>query len=159
MLNPLDPIAVRVKRLRIIWFALLLGVASFYLVVWFILKGGRDQLPPPMDPSYLIALGVLFLIPLLVSPFVRRKVEATPRDASEEAIADRWQAGWVIGQALKEATGIGGLVLALLAGSTAYAFAFTVASVLSMLMTPPWEHELRLRIHRATGTAGTSLGG
>jgi hypothetical protein len=155
MQNPQD-LSARVKPLKMIWFALMMGVATFYLVVWFLIK--QEVVPArPMPPSFLLALGVIFLVPMLLSPFLRRRLETTPRGASEEEIARRWQAGWIAGQALKEATGIGGLVLALLAGSTAWALGFTVASVLSMMMTPPWETDLRRRIQSGTGTDATAL--
>jgi hypothetical protein len=155
MENPQD-LTARVRPLKLIWFALMFGIATFYIVVWFLIKT-EAVAARPMAPTFLMALGVIFLVPLLLAPFVRRQLETTPRGASEEEVARRWQAGWVVGQALKEATGLGGLVLALVAGSTAWALGFTIASVLSMMMTPPWETDLRRRIQRATGSGATAL--
>jgi hypothetical protein len=156
MHNPTESIAARVRPLKIIWFALMFGIASFYLVVWFAIK--REVVTPTqLSPSFLAALGVIFLVPLLLAPYVRRRLETAPRGASEEEIARRWQTGWIVGQALKEATGLGGLALALVAGSAAWALGFTVASVLSMIMTPPWESDLLRRIQRGTGSDATAL--
>jgi F0F1-type ATP synthase membrane subunit c/vacuolar-type H+-ATPase subunit K len=156
MLNPTESIAARVKPLKIIWFALMVGIASFYLVVWFAIKG-EYVTPVQLPVSLLAALGVIFLVPLLLAPYVRRRLETAPRGAGEEEITRRWQTGWIVGQALKESTGLGGLVLAMMAGSTTWALGFTVASVLSMIMTPPWESDLLRRIQRGTGSDATAL--
>lgn len=153
-----DAITARVRPLRIIWFALMMGVALFFLVVWFLLKQRLLQPPQGLSPSLLgaLAIGVALLLPL--APVVRRRTERYPRTAGPDEIARKWQAGWIVGQALKEAVGILGLVLSLLAGATTWAFAFALVSIVSMAMTPPWDHELRLRIHRAEEARGAFLG-
>ena len=152
-----DAISARIRPLRLIWLSLMLGVAVFFLVVWFLLKKHLYQ-PPPLNPNLLaaLAIGVVLLLPL--SPIMRRRAERAPRTAGPDEIARRWQTGWIVGQALKEAVGLGGLVLSLLGGATTWAFAFALVSIVSMAMTPPWDHELRLRIHRAEEERGAFLG-
>ena len=153
MIQP-DEIGARVKRLRVIWLALLFGVATFYLVVWFILK--RGGLEGASRPPGLLPAAAIVALALLFAPLIRRRLEAFRRGASADEIARRWELGWIVGQTIKEGVGIAGLVIALLAGSTAWALGFAIASIGSMFMTPPWEHEVRLRIHRATGTDATA---
>ena len=154
---PQDEITARVRRLRVIWLALMFSVATFYLVVWFLLKrSGATEFRA--IPGLVPAAGIVAAI-LLLAPIIRRRLEAAPRTAGPEEIASRWATGWLVGQAIKEAVGILGLVIALLAGSTSWALGFAIASVASMIMTPPWEHEVRLRIHRAEQQRGAVLGG
>jgi hypothetical protein len=150
-----DQIRSLVKRLRILWGAMLLSVATFTGVVWVILR--RGGIGRPLDPNLLALLGVVVALALLLAPFVRRRLETASRGAGPDQIAQRWQIGWIVGQAIKEGVGLAGVVIGLLAGSTAWTLGFAVASLGSMIMTPPWEHELRLRIHRATGGAATAV--
>lgn len=146
-----DEITAVTRKLRMIWLALLLSVAALNMVVWFLLRSQRAP-AVDIDSSVLVVGAVLVLSPLMLSPIVRRRIETPPRDATARQIVQRWQAGWIVGQAMKEAVGLGGLVLALLAGSTTWAWGFAGASLLSMFMTPPWEREVRARVQRATGS-------
>ena len=136
----------RVRPLRIIWLMLLVSVAVFAGVVWLLLR--RDVVPT-LPIGFLIYAGVVVALGLPVAPFVRRRVEASPPGADRGEVARRWQTGWLVGQVMKEGVGIVGLVLALLAGSELWALAFAVASVVSMLLTPPWERDLLARLRRA----------
>ena len=150
-----DQIRAIVKRLRLLWGAMLLSVAVFATVVWILLR--RGGIGRPLNPTMLATLGMIVALALLLAPIVRRQIDRAPRGAGADEIARRWQTAWVIGQALKEAVGIAGLVIGLLAGSSAWALGFAIASLGSMVMTPPWEHELRVRIHRGTGSDATAL--
>jgi hypothetical protein len=150
-----DQIRAVVKRLRILWAGMLMGVVTFAIVVWILIR--RGGIGRPMDSGMMATLAVIVALVLLVAPLVRRRLETTRRGASPAEIAQRWQVAWIVGQGIKEGVGIAGLVIGLLAGSTAWALGFAAASLGSMIMTPPWEHELRLRIHRSTGSAATSL--
>jgi hypothetical protein len=150
-----DQIRAVVKRLRIVWGAMLMSLAVFATVVWILLR--RGGIGRPLEPTMMATLGVIVALAMLLAPIVRRQLEKAPRGAGPNQIAQRWQVGWLVGQALKEGVGIVGLVVGLLAGSSAWALGFAVASLGSMIMTPPWEHELRIRIHRATGSDATAL--
>ena len=99
MIQP-DEIGTRVKRLRVIWLALLFGVATFYLVVWFILK--RGGLEGASRPPGLLPAAAIVAIALLFAPLVRRRLEAFRRGASADEIARRWELGWIVGQTIKE---------------------------------------------------------
>jgi hypothetical protein len=152
-----DEITARVRRLRTIWLALMFGVALWFLVVWVVVKRRLFQ-GPDVNPVMLGTLSIGVAMLLLLAPVLRRRLERHPRTAGPDVIAQRWQLGWIVGQALKEAVGLFGLVLALLAGALTWALAFALISIVSMAMTPPWDHELRLRIHRAEEARGGHLG-
>lgn len=153
-----DAITALVRRLRVIWFAQMLSVATLYLVVWFLLRKGGIGATGRLDPNLLGFLGGGVAATLLLAPIVRRRVEKAPHTAGPEDIVRRWQIGWLVGQAVKEFVGLAGLVIALLAGASAWAFGFALVSVVSMVMTPPWDHEVRLRVHRAEEARGAFLG-
>src|SRR3954464_15134078 len=153
-----DEITARVRKLRTIWLALMFGVALWFLIVWFLIKRHLFEPPAGLNLNLLgtLAIGVALL--LLLAPVMRRRLERFPRTAGPDVIAQRWQLGWLVGQALKEAVGFIGLAISLLAGATTWAFAFAMISIVSMAMTPPWDHEVRLRIHRAEEERGGHLG-
>lgn len=153
-----DAITALVRRLRIVWFAQMASVAAFYLVVWFLLRKGGIGATGRLDPTLLGFFGGGVAATLLLAPIVRRRLERAPRGAGPDDIARRWQVGWLVGQAVKEFVGLAGLVVALLAGASTWAFGFALVSVVSMVMTPPWDHEVRLRIHRAEEARGAFLG-
>jgi hypothetical protein len=149
-----DEITARVRRLRVVWAAMLMSVALFTAVVWYLIARGGVRGAPDLDPVLLGTLAVIVALGLLIAPMVRRRLEAIPRVALNDEIVRRWEHGWLVSQAIKEGVGLAGLVIALLAGSPSWALGFAVASLGSMVMTPPWEHELRLRLHRADPSGG-----
>lgn len=151
MIEP-DAISAVVRRLRVIWLALLMSVATLNAVVWFLLRSRAVSVASPLPPSTLTMLGVIVALTLVLAPYVRKRVEAAPSNATAEQIVSRWQTGWIVGQAMKEGVGIAGLAIAMLAGTTTWAWAFAIASLGSMILTPPWEHEVRRRVQHATGS-------
>ena len=148
-----DEITAITRRLRVIWLALLLIVVIFAGAVRYMLHSGGLSGAPTFSRAGLTYIAVMVALALLSAPLLRRKVEAVPPGATAVQVVQRWQAGWIVGQAVKEAVGMVGLVIGLLARSPAWALGFAIASVGSMLLTPPWEHELRLRLRRITGEA------
>ena len=145
LLNDLEDIVRRVRPLRTIWLAAIAGMVLFTVVVMYLIRSGTVR---PVGLPYGVAVytGIALAAGLFIAPFVRRRIEKTPSFATRSEVARRWQTGWLVGQAIKEAVGLAGLVLALLIGASTWAFAFGVASSLSMLMTPPWEMQLRDRM-------------
>ena len=100
MLQP-DAITALVRRLRVLWGALLLSVATFYLVVWVLLRKGGLAVSQELNPTMLSVLAVIVALVLLLAPMLRRYLEGAPKTAGPDEIARRWQTGWIVGQALK----------------------------------------------------------
>ena len=144
-----DELSERIRQLRIVWFALMMSVAAFAGVVWFLLRSDGLELGHTLSRGALTYGAIVTVMILPLAQIVRRKVQAVPPRATAEEVTRRWRAGWIVGQALREVVGILGLTLALLAGSITWVWAFAAASLVSMLLSPPWEHELRTRLHRA----------
>lgn len=145
-----DEVSGRIQQLRVVWVALLMSVAAFAGVVGFILRRGGLDVGQSIPREVLTYGAVVIVLIIPLARIAQRKVEAVPPRATADEVARRWQAGWIVGQALREAVGIVGLTLALLAGSIPWVWGFAAASLGSMLLAPPWEHELRVRLRRAT---------
>jgi hypothetical protein len=158
MLPPPDDVTRQVKQLRIIWFALMLGVANYSLVVWALLRFAR--LGPQIDiaPTMQTYAAVIIILILPLARIARNKVSATPPNASEAEVRQKWAAGFITGAAVREAVGIAGITLAFLTASIPLGLGFAAASIGSQLLAPPWEHELRIRLRRISGGSGQTGG-
>ena len=145
-----DELSVRIRQLRVVWFALMMIVAAFAGVAAFLLRSGGLEVGWTLSRAELTYGAVVTVLILPLAQIVRRKIQAVPPRATAEVVARRWQAGWIVGQALREVVGIVGLTLALLAGSITWVWAFAAASLVSTLLSPPWEHELRTSLRRVS---------
>jgi len=148
-MHELEEISRRVRPLRTIWLAMIAGVAVFTVVVLFLIGSQAVTPIPVLRAGAGSTLAIVLVIGLIGANYVRKIVEKTPPSATRSQVAEKWRAGWLVGQAIKEAIGMLGLVLALLVGASSWAMAFGVASAASMIMTPPWEAELRQRLQYA----------
>ena len=147
--HELEEIHQRVRPLRTIWLAMIAGVVGFTVVVLFLIGSQAVTPIPVLRAGAGSTLAIILVIGLIGANYVRKIVEKTPPSATRSQVAGKWQAGWLAGQAIKEAIGLLGLVLALLVGASSWAMAFGIASAASMAMTPPWEAELRQRLQYA----------
>ena len=148
-MHELEEIAQRVRPLKVIWLAMIAGVVAFTGVVYFLIISQTVRPIPALRAGAGATLAIVLVLALVGANYVRKIVEKTPPSATRSQVAAKWQAGWIVGQAIKEVIGLLGLVLALLVGASSWAMAFGVASAASMIMTPPWEAELRHRLQRA----------
>jgi len=145
-----DELNERIRQLRIVWFALMMSVAVFASGVGFLIRSDGLELGQTVSRGTLIYGAIVTVLILPLAQIIRRKVQAVPPRATPEEVVRRWQTGWIVGQALREVVGILGLTIALLAGSITWVWAFAAASLVSMFLSPPWEHEIRTRLRRAT---------
>lgn len=148
-MNELQEIAARVRPLRTIWVALIIGMLVYTGVLLFLIRIGAVAPVQALRTGPGLYFAILLLLVLVGTQFVRRRVEKTPSFATRSEVASRWQTGWLVGQTIKEGVGLGGGVLGLLVGSSVWIMAFGVASALSMIMSPPWESELHKRLQNA----------
>ena len=143
-----DEVTRRTKSLRTLWYAMMMGVALYSGVVWFLLRtrtfGGIDL--PQIAQTY---AAVIIILALPLARVVRNKVDTLPQHATADQVMGKWVSGWIAGQAIREGVGIAGVTLALLTGSIPTGLGFAAASVGSMLLAPPWESELRVRLRNA----------
>ena len=153
-----DELSERIRQLRIVWFALMMSVAVLASGVGFLIRSDGLELGQTVSRGTLIYGAIVTVLILPLAQIIRRKVQAVPPRATAEEVARRWQTGWIVGQALREVVGILGLTLALLAGSITWVWAFAAASLVSMLLSPPWEHDLRIRLRRAAAEPNAPLG-
>jgi F0F1-type ATP synthase membrane subunit c/vacuolar-type H+-ATPase subunit K len=148
-MNELEEISRRVRPLKTIWLAMIAGVVAATAVVLFLIRAAVVTPIPAFRTGAGATIAILLVLGLIAAQFVRRIVERAPASATRTQVAVKWQTGWIVGQAIKEAIGLLGLVVALLTGAPQWALAFGVASAASMLMTPPWETELHHRLQNA----------
>jgi F0F1-type ATP synthase membrane subunit c/vacuolar-type H+-ATPase subunit K len=148
-MNELEEITARVRPLRTIWLSMIFGVVLFTAVVMVLINQAVVTPIPVLRAGAGSTIAILLVLGLIGAQFVRKMIEKTPPSATRTQVATRWQTGWLVGQAIKEAIGMLGLVLALLTGAGPWAMAFGIASAASMVMTPPWEAELHQRLQRA----------
>ncbi len=137
------------RPLKVIWLVMIAGLVACTVVVTYVLRKGLFGAAGSVRWGAAIYPGMVLAGGLFVAPFVQRLLEKAPSFATRSEVIRRWQTGWLVGQAIRESVGLGGLVLALLVGSPQWAFGFGVASALSMIMTPPWESQLIARLQRA----------
>ena len=148
-MNELEEISRRVRPLRTLWLAMIAGIVLFTVTVMFLIRIGAVTPIPVLRAGAGATIAIILVIAMVGAQYVRKLVEKTPASATRSQVANKWQAGWIAGQAIKEGIGLLGLVLALLVGVSSWALAFGAASAISMLMTPPWEAELLHRLQDA----------
>jgi F0F1-type ATP synthase membrane subunit c/vacuolar-type H+-ATPase subunit K len=148
-MHEIEEINQRVRPLRTIWLSMIAGVVAFTVVVLYLIGSQAVTPIPVLRAGAGSTLAIILVLGLIGANYVRKIVEKTPPSATRSQVARKWQAGWLVGQGIKEAIGLLGLVLALLVGASSWAMAFGIASAASMVMTPPWEAELRQRLQHA----------
>jgi hypothetical protein len=148
-MNELEEITARVRPLKTIWLAMIAGVLVTTVVIMFLINAAAVRPIPALRAGAGSTIAILLVLGLIGAQFARKLVEKTTPSATRSEVARKWQAGWLVGQAIKEGIGMLGLVLALFTGASSWAMAFGAASAASMIMTPPWEAELLHRLQRA----------
>ena len=148
-MNELEEVSRRVRPLKVIWLSMIGGVLVATVVVILMIRAGVVRPIPALRTGSGATIAILLVLGLIGAQFVRRIVERPPASATRTQVAVKWQTGWLVGQGIKEAIGLLGLVVALLTGAPQWAMAFGAASAASMIMTPPWETELHHRLQDA----------
>ena len=108
--------AARLRVLRIIWAALLMGQLMFLAVIMLVIwpnDPDREPLPPEQRNVFLIVLGVMLLGMLPASYLIRRSLYGQP--TGDGGIApERYATGNIIFWAMSEGVGLFALVCMLL---------------------------------------------
>lgn len=135
------------RQLLVITLALAAGVVTFALVVVGMGLAGLAGAGSVEGPVRLGAalLGVALLV---VAPILSGTLTRAPREADRAEVAQRLQSGFIIGQALREAVGLIGVVAGYLTGDVVLMAALVTASVATMLVALPGRDALRRRLDR-----------
>lgn len=139
----------RLLAMRIVWLALMAGVALYAGVAWVLvaivhLDLGMSGSPLPRLLPWITGGGVILLgVGLSVA---RRGEEPADREAPPEAKVDRYFMLRLVGVAIEESVGLLVVTVSLLAGAANWALAGGLAAVAVMAVSGPQEDHLhRLR--------------
>src|SRR5688500_17170817 len=102
IMNELEEITRRVRPLRIIWLSMIAGVVTFTVVVILLIRAAVVTPIPALRAGAGATIAILLVIGLIGANSVRKLVEKTPLGATRSQVAQKWQAGWIVGQAIKE---------------------------------------------------------
>jgi predicted MFS family arabinose efflux permease len=128
----------RLRTMRILWFALLMSIGSFFL---FSQLAPATEHEPGNEPSSLliVALLIVGILVVVMSFVVKRKVLQRSVEKQDLALV---QQALVVACAMCEACGLLGLVEHFLIGNREYYLLFLVAAFGTALHFPRREHLL-----------------
>jgi hypothetical protein len=141
-----DPVAQAFRQAWVMILALAGGVTALALVVVLLMGSeGASSWTGSLDPGVLPWFAGLAAVLLFLAPRIGRAIaQRAPADA--RSVIGAWTAGALVTAGLREAVGVGGLVLGLLAGSLPWALGFAGASVGALLLGLPRREVLRERL-------------
>ena len=138
----------RLLAMRIVWMALMAGVAIYAIVAWVLLEVMGVRIGDPASPltrflPWAAVAGMLLLVAGMT--VARRSEEPGDRSTSAEARVDRYFNLRIVGLALQESAGLLVITLGLLAGAAIWSVAGGIAAVAVMAISgPSAEHVERL---------------
>lgn len=135
----------RLRVIRILWLALMGGVATYTVIAVCLLTIGgiRFGALPPVAVS---VGSVVVIVYMVAAVLVRRRlVAAIPRDADDQTRLGRYQSATILGLALLEAGGLFVITLGMLADAPAWILAGGLAAIWMMALGRPRADEAGLR--------------
>lgn len=130
----------RLNQLRIICLALVMSVVMINVVL-LVLKASGDFPPPSIQPPVPLVLFTVALVLLVSSPavkgavFKRADAEGFGGDPLKRLAA--FQTATIVANAMREAAGIIGFLLALMSGNLWWSWGLGAAAVIAILMDWP----------------------
>ena len=132
------------KRIRLIWGALIAGVVSYSTLAWALasFRGvGSDLLPP----SVMNGAGALAIAMMAGALVLRRTlIQKIPRDLPADQRIARYQTATLVGLASIESAGLLVISLAMVSGATSWILAGGGAAAVLMMTARPSEAEIGL---------------
>ena len=117
----------------------------------FVLSG---SLEPAFSTTPLLrgAVAVMGLLMLGAATVIGGRLAEAPAGATPDDAAQRYPTGLVVGMALREAVGLAGAMLILLAGDLVVGGALVAAALLTMIAAAPRRADIESRLRRASGS-------
>lgn len=132
------------KRIRIIWLALVVGVATYTMLIWGLSTFGGmggNVLPPQV-----MSVGGPVAIAMMAGALVLRRtlVSRISHDLPAEERVAQYSAASLVGLAIVESAGLFVITLGLMSGATPWILAGGGAAALLMVTARPRESEIGL---------------
>ena len=127
----------RFRTLRIVWVALMAGVASYSIVAYCVIAfGGIEPGMLPMSVPRLVA-PVAALGMIVGASFRRRLVDAIPRSATPEDRLRKYTTATIVGLAIVEGSGLLIITVSLVSGAATWVSIGGGACVAVMALSSP----------------------
>lgn len=134
----------RLRVIRILWLALMGGVATYTVVAISLLTIGGVRFSA-VGPAVVRVGAVVAILYMAAAVLVRRRlVAAIPRDADTESRVARYQSATIVGLALLESGGLVVITLGLLADAPGWILAGGLAALWMMVLGRPRADEAGL---------------
>ncbi len=130
------------RQLRLIWAALVGGVATYTLVIFGLMKSGSLGLGT-LDPSLMNIIGGLVVLYMAAIVLVRRMMIARiPADADSNDRLARYRVATIVGLGLMESGGLIVITLGMMSDAATWVLAGGGAAATLMFMARPSEADL-----------------
>jgi hypothetical protein len=143
-----DPVGEQLRFLNVVCAGLVVSVAVYAMVAWFIGSGDGSIMGGPELPSGIGWVGVAVAAALLIAaPIVQRKnlEGAARRQRADEAIVaalETYRLGTLLAFVLREGAAIVGLMLTLLTGEEMWCYALSAVTIVAMIWGWPRREDL-----------------
>jgi hypothetical protein len=135
-----------VRTTRLIWLALMAGVAAYAGVTWYLTSTTDTALGSAGVPRVLLWVALGYMIAsIAAAPVVEQAVRKNATTGTRTEIARAWSTEKIVGLAIREGAGLLGITVALLMGSGTWAILFETAAVGSMFLAAPEKADLAAR--------------
>ena len=148
-----------VRTTRLIWLALMAGVATYAGVTWYLTSARVMALGGAGVPRVLLWVALGYMIAsIAAAPVVEQAVRKNATTRTPAEIARAWSTEKIVGLAIKEGAGLLGITVALLMGSGTWAVLFGAAAVGSMFLAAPEKADLTARAYTGQGEGSSTPG-
>jgi hypothetical protein len=141
-----------IRTTRLIWLALMAGVAAYAGVTWYLTSTNDMALGGAGIPRVLLWIALGYMIAsIAAAPVVEQAVWKNATAGTHAEIARAWSTEKIVGLAIREGAGLLGITVALLMGSGTWAVLFGAAAVGSIFLAAPERADLTARIYMGQG--------
>lgn len=136
------------RVMTIIWAALMMGVAAFAAVAWFLVSSGTLS-PGAIEAGRMNLFAPVLLVLMAGGIVVGRRLEGSiDREAEDAVIVQRYQAARIVGLALIEGPALAIIALSLVAGTGGWILGGAGAALWAMYLARPRREDLEALLRR-----------